>query len=575
MIFLRNYILGFSLFLSLLAVPASVFADVSSKKTSHDFEVSKNLDIFNSIFKELDLFYVDSVMPEKTIKYGIDAMLGRTDPYTVYYQEEDMKDLKFMTTGSYAGVGAVISQNGPGKSIYISEIYEGMPAHKAGLKAGDVFVSLDGVSVENYTTQDVSSKLRGEPNTTVKVVVSRKGVSGVIKTEVVRQQVVIDPIPYYGMLNDKVGYISISSFTDQSYSSFHNAFNNLKQKNMTSLVIDLRGNPGGLLSEAVRILNMFVPRNTKLVYTRGKEPQWNSEYVATELPVDLDIPICVLVNRNSASASEIVSGALQDLDRAVIIGDRTYGKGLVQTTRDLPYGGSLKVTISKYYIPSGRCIQAIDYAKRDEDGFVARIPDSLTHVFHTAAGREVRDGCGVSPDVFIKLDKMPPIVSQLLSKNIIFDYVTEYQAKHPSIPPVASFSFNEFDEFVKFALDSGFKYEAESAVMIKKLKKVATDEGYYDKVKDHFDAYDQLILIHQESVFNKFKQDIVRCISDEIIRRYYFQRGSAQYGLTDDKYIDMALSLLDSTDEFKKYLNAKVVGEFSELKESDLKETEE
>ena len=523
-----------------------------ASKESHDFLISKNLDIFNSVYKELDLYYVDTLNPEKTIKGGIDNMLDMTDPYTTYFPESEMSDLKFMTTGAYAGVGAVISQKD--KKVFITEIYQGMPAYKAGLRAGDVFVSVDGNSTDGKSTSDVSSMLRGVPQTTVKVVVSRLGVKENLKFDVVRENVVIDPIPYYGMLSGNVGYINITSFTDLSYSSFSKAFSSLKSKGMTSLVIDLRSNPGGLLSEAVKILNMFVSRGSMLVYTKGKEKKWDSEYRATDAPVDTNMPIVVLVNRNSASASEIVSGALQDLDRAVILGERTYGKGLVQTTRDIPYGGSLKVTIAKYYIPSGRCIQAIDYAKRDEDGLVKRIPDSLTHEFKTADGRIVRDGCGISPDVTMEDAKNAPITFYLYSKNTIFDYVTDFQSKHPSIGKLSDFQFNDYDGFKAYVKKSGFTYKTKSEDELTALKDLAKTEGYYERSKAAFDSLEKKLTPDLEIDLDSNKAEINKFISLEIARRYYYQSGVVEESLKTDKQAKAAVELLGDKARYAKLL---------------------
>lgn len=549
---------------SLLACNMAFAADADSTaavkpKESHDFQVAKSLSIFNSVYKELDLFYVDTIKPDETIKYGIDAMLSTADPYTTYFPESEMKDLKFMTTGSYAGVGAVISTKD--NKIYITEIYEGKPAYKAGLRAGDVFVSVGGVLTDGKTTSEVSQLLRGEPLTTVKVVVDRPG-KGTVKVDVVREKIVIDPVVYYGMLNNSVGFINLSQFTDQSYSSFHNAFLALQAKGMKSLVIDLRSNPGGLLSEATRILNMFVPKGSKLVYTKGKDNKWNTNYNATEAPVDTVMPIAVLVNRNSASAAEIVSGTLQDLDRAVVIGERTYGKGLVQTTRDLPYGGSLKVTISKYYIPSGRCIQAIDYAKRDKDGFVARIPDSLTHEFKTLHGRIVRDGCGISPDVFVKTEKNAPISYYLYSKNVIFDYVTHFQKSHKILTEAdVKLSDADYADFKKFVKDSGFSYKTKSQETLEKLRKIAEEDGCLERSKTEFDALAERISPNLDADLDANRVEISKFICFEIARRYFFQRGVVQEQLKDDSGVNKALEILSDHKAYRDLLTKEKVGD--------------
>lgn len=557
----------------LIALSVATLTNVSAtaaetkSQTSHSFECSKNLDIFNSVFKELDLFYVDTVNPAKAIKQGIDAMLSETDPYTVYFPESDMGDLKFMTTGAYAGVGAVISQTLDKKDVYITEVYEGMPAYKAGLKAGDVFVSIDGVNIIDKTTSEVSSMLRGEPFSTTNVVVKRKGVEKPLNVKVVRENVVIDPIPYYGMCDSKTGYIVITSFTDRTSASFANAFKALKQKGMQSLILDLRNNPGGLLTEATRVINMFVPQGSLLVYTKGKETQWNTKYYANEAPTDLTIPIVVLVNNNSASASEIVSGALQDLDRAVIFGDRTYGKGLVQTTRDLPYGGNLKVTISKYYIPSGRCIQAIDYAKRDANGRVKRIPDSLTNKFQTASGRIVYDGCGISPDCHYEEKELTPLIIQLMTKNVVFDYVTEYCSTHPTIPSLEDFKFEDYDGFKKFAKETGFVYKSKIDDYLSAFIDKSKEEGYYDMAKAQLDSLQARLSHNLDDDIDAEKSSVCKYISEEIARRYYYQKGAIMEDLKTDECVSGALNILKNEDVYRGYLSAKVVGEVDKKSE--------
>lgn len=568
-------LLAVSFLVNTAAFAASSDSSSAAKpKESHDFQISKSLDIFNSVFKELDLFYVDTIKPEETVKYGIDAMLATTDPYTTYFPESEMKDLKFMTTGSYAGVGAVISAKE--KKIYITEIYEEKPAYKAGLRAGDVFVSVGGVATDGKTTSEVSQMLRGEPLTTVKVVVERPG-KGTVKADVVREKIVIDPVVYYGMLNNSVGFINLTQFTDQSFSSFHNAFLALKAKGMKSLVIDLRNNPGGLLSEATRILNMFVPKGSKLVYTKGKDDKWNTNYNATEAPVDTLMPIAVLVNRSSASAAEIVSGTLQDLDRAVVIGERTYGKGLVQTTRDLPYGGSLKVTISKYYIPSGRCIQAIDYAKRDKDGYVVRIPDSLTHEFKTLHGRIVRDGCGISPDVFVKTEKNASITYYLYSKNVIFDYVTRYVQLHRSLATEADVRLSDADyaDFKRFVKESGFSYKTKSQETLEKLKKIAEEDGCLERSKAEFEALAARINPDLDADLDANRADISKYICYEIARRYFYQKGVVQEQLKDDKGVNKALEILQDRNSYNALLTKAKVGDEPAEKEEGKSEDDD
>jgi carboxyl-terminal processing protease len=542
----------FSIILFLLIIfPALLSAQ--KEKSSREFETSKNLDIFNALFKELDLFYVDSINPEKQIKTGIDAMLSDLDPYTNYIPESEMADLKFMTTGEYAGVGAVIGQRD--NKIFIVEIYEGMPAHKSGLKAGDIFIEIDGVKIENKTTAEASEMLKGMAKTTVKVTVERPGEKKPVTKEIIREKIIIDPLTYAGVLDGNIGYIHLSSFTDKAADSFKEAFLELKNKNkIESLIIDLRNNPGGIMDEAVSITNLFVDKKSTIVYTKGKIKQWDKIYKATREPVDKNIPIVVLINRNSASAAEIVAGALQDLDRAVVMGERTFGKGLVQTTRELPYGGSLKVTIAKYYIPSGRSIQAIDYSHRNEKGFAQRIPDSLTNEFRTSKGRIVRDGGGIYPDVFIESENNATISYYLYSNNLIFDYVNQYQSKRNSIGPIENFTFTEYDDFKSFVKSKNFSYKLKTEELLNGLKEVAKAEGYYDISKNEFDALENTLAHDLDKDLNLFRDEITELISIEIAKRYYYQKGEIKQSLKNDKTTREAINLLKDKGKYNNLL---------------------
>lgn len=527
----------------------------TKEKNSKEFETSKNLDIFNSLYKELDMFYVDSIRPEKEIKNGIDAMLDNLDPYTTYIPESEMDNLKFMTTGEYAGVGAVIGER-KGK-IYVTEIYEGMPAYKSGLKVGDVFLEIDGKSLEGKTTSQASELLRGDAKTTVTVLVSRPGVEKPIKKEIIRDKISISPVPYAAVMDNKVGYVNLTGFTDKSADIFKENFLDLKAKGIESLVIDLRNNPGGILSEAVKITNLFVEKKSTIVYTKGKVKQWDETYKATRDPIDRTIPIVVLVNRNSASAAEILAGALQDLDRAVIVGERTYGKGLVQTTRDLPYGGNLKVTIAKYYIPSGRCIQAIDYTHRSEDGFVRRIPDSLTTEFKTAKGRVVRDGGGINPDLFVEPEKNATVSYYLYTNSLIFDYVNEFQKEHATIAPVSDFKFTDYEGFKNFVKGRNFTYKLKTEEILNSLKDVAKEEGYLDLSKDEFAALEKKLSHDLDKDLDLFRDEITELISLEIVKRYYYQRGETAEMLKKDKVYTQALELLKDKQRYDSMLTPK------------------
>jgi len=528
------------------------------EKTSREFEISKNLDIFNSLYKELDLFYVDTIRPEKEIKNGIDAMLGNLDPYTNYIPESEMDDLKFMTTGEYAGIGAMIGQK-DGRTV-ISEIYEGMPAYKNGLKVGDIFVEIDGIKIDKKKNSEVSEMLKGQAKTMVKVTVERMGEKKPITKEITREKIVINPIAYSGVLDDRIGYINLSSFTDKSADLFKEAFLDLKNnKKVESLIIDLRNNPGGILPEAVKITNFFVDKKSTIVYTKGKVKQWDDIYKATKDPIDKEIPIVVLVNRNSASAAEIVAGALQDLDRAVIAGERTFGKGLVQTTRELPYGGSLKVTIAKYYIPSGRCIQAIDYTHRSKDGFLQRIPDSLTTEFNTSKGRIVRDGCGIYPDLFVEPEKNATISYYLYSKNLIFDYVNNYQSTRATIPPLKDFKFTDYGEFKEFVKSKNFTYKLKTEDLLNNLIDVAKEEGYHDISENEFNALKEALSHDLDKDLELFKDEITELISIEIAKRYYYQKGEIIETLKKDKTSREAIALLKDKERYKALLSPNVV----------------
>ena len=436
----------------------------TSALANKNAEVSRNLEIYSTLLRELDMFYVDTFSVEKTVETGINAMLNKIDPYTMYIPEREMDDLKFMTTGTYAGVGSVISQRD--SLVIIQEVYENSPSHKYGLKAGDVILSVDGEKVVGSTTSDVSKKLRGVAGTSVKVVVKRADKE--VTLNIVRDNITISSVNLAKKIGEDIGYIHLTGFTTGTADIFKTELKRLKQSGIKGLIIDLRSNPGGILSEAVDIVGCFVEKGTKVVYTKSKVKEWDETFSTTKDPVDLEIPIVVMVNGESASAAEIVSGALQDLDRAVILGERTYGKGLVQTSRSLPFGGSLKLTISKYHIPSGRCIQAIDYARTREEGKKFVIPDSLTHEFKTKNGRIVKDGCGVMPDTVYTGDSVPAqIVYQLYVKNIVFDYCTKWASEHPTIPSIQDFKFTDWQEFKNFVV---IKY---LMLLWKKQRKIA------------------------------------------------------------------------------------------------------
>ncbi|MCQ2188435.1 MAG: S41 family peptidase [Paludibacteraceae bacterium] len=532
----RNKIYAAMIGLLAAVAPTSAWANKNA-------EVSRSLEIYSTLLRELDMFYVDSFSVEKTVETGIDAMLNKIDPYTMYIPEREMEDLKFMTTGVYAGVGSVISQRD--SLVIIQEVYEDSPSHKYGLKAGDILVSVDGENVVGSTTSDVSKKLRGVAGTPVKVVVKRGEAQREITLNIVRDNITVSSLPIAKNIGNNVGYILLTGFTTGTADLFKTELKKLKQSGINSLIIDLRSNPGGILSEAVDIVGCFVEKGTKVVYTKSKVKEWDETFSTTKDPVDLDIPIVVMVNSESASAAEIVSGALQDLDRAVIMGERTFGKGLVQTSRNLPFGGSLKLTISKYHIPSGRCIQAIDYARTRENGKKFVIPDSLTHEFTTKNGRIVKDGCGVMPDTVYSGDSVPaPIVYHLYSKNIIFDYCTKWADSHPTIPAVADFVFTDWQDFKDFVVKKDFSYKTEKEKLFDALVERAKKDSTYEAAKPQYDALQMALFRCQDEELDKNKSEIIQLISTDLAQRYYYQKGAAEESLKYCKETKTAVGIL-------------------------------
>ena len=543
--------------LAMVVLIAAAFLGFKSGD-DRNFQIAKNLEIFNSIVKELDMFYVDTIDPNKTIREGIDNMLYSLDPYTVYYPENDQDELEMMLKGSYGGIGSIIRYKPELKYTMIVEPYEGMPAAESGLKPGDLLLEIDGKDLKGNS--DVSTLLRGQVNTSFKLKVKRPGVKDPLEFTIVRRSIQMPTIPYYAMMDNQVGYINLNSFSGNPSKDFKKAFLDLKKQGITSLVIDIRNNGGGLLEQAVEIANYFLPRGKVIVTTKGKVKQASSTYKTLREPLDLDIPIAVLVNSGTASASEILSGALQDLDRAVIIGNRTFGKGLVQVPRSLPYGGNMKVTTSKYYIPSGRCVQAIDYKHRNEDGSVGTIPDSLTSVFHTAAGREVRDGGGVTPDITIKQERLPNIVYYLLRDDLIFDYATDYCLKHPTIASAEDFKLTDadYEEFKKKVKAADFKYDQQSEKILKTLKEAAEFEGYMSEASDEFKALEKKLNHNLDRDLDYFSKDIKEILALEIVKRYYYKRGAIIEQLKGDKGMEEAVKVLTSPERYKEILTVPV-----------------
>ena len=529
-------------------VPLVCISLSAFKGDERNFRISKHLDIFHAVFRELDLCYVDTLDVAKVVDEGIHAMVSSLDPYTVYYPEEEDEDLKMMITGKYAGVGAIIRYHKRHDRVVIVEPYEGMPALNAGLRAGDVLLSIDGEDLKGLPVDKVSDKLRGEPSTQLTVRAKREGVAdSLIEVKLTRANIALPSVPYYTLLPDSTGYIILNCFTENCAREVRLAIIDLRNQGARSLVLDLRGNGGGSLSEAVDIASLFIPKGTEVVSTKGKIAQASQTFKTQREPLDLHIPLVVLVDGQSASASEIVAGAMQDLDRGIILGRRTYGKGLVQAVRDLPYNASLKVTTSKYYTPSGRCVQAIDYARRAEDGSVERIPDSLTTVYYTRAGRPVRDGGGITPDIEVKAERLPNLLYYLGNDDILFDFATQYHRTHPAIASARDFTVNDslYAAFKESVKASGFTYDRGSEKALEALKEIARFEGYMDAASDEFAALEKKLNHDIDRDFDYFEKDIKLLLADEIVTRYYHQRGSIIQAIKSDSTLHRAQQLLN------------------------------
>lgn len=536
----------------LVGVIATVF--VAFKDSN--FEIAKNLDIYYTLFRELNLYYVDETDPGDMIKTSIDKMLESLDPYTVYIPESKMEDYNFMTTGQYGGIGALIRKSED--YIVITDPYEGFPADKSGLKAGDMILEIDGVDLKGKDSSDVSELLKGQPNTEIKLKIKRPGEKKEFEKVIKREKIQIYNVPFYGLLEDSIGYIRLSNFTSKAGKEVKEALLDLKDnKGAKSIILDLRGNPGGLLIESVNISNLFVEKGQEIVSTKGKVKQWDRTYNAMFEPVDTTIPLAVLVNRGSASASEIVSGAMQDLDRAVIVGTRTFGKGLVQTTRPLSYNSKLKVTTAKYYIPSGRCIQALDYSHRNEDGSVGTIPDSLISEFKTKNNRLVYDGGGISPDIKTEQPHLSKIAISLLMKSLIFDYATQYVIENESIDAVENFVFTDedYDKFIAFLSDKDFDYSTKSESSLDDLIEQAKKEKYYQLVEDEFSVLKDKLAHDKNKDLLTFKDEIKELLAEEIVGRYYYTKGKIQYSLQFDPEVKKAVEILNSPETYASILN--------------------
>ena len=536
-----------------LLVGLLLFTAFNSSSQSNSFEVIRSLEQLDQIYEHLEKYYVDDIKTGNLSKVAFDAMLRELDPYTVYYHESNIEDYQLMTTGQYGGIGALIRKKD--EFVYIAEPYEGNPAANSGLKAGDKILSIDGNSMKSKSSEDVSNALKGPKGTTIKVEVER--INGEEKTiSVTRDEIKLPDVPYSGMLSETIGYIKLNSFTRTASSDVKLAFNGLKSEGMESLILDLRGNGGGLLVEAVRIVNMFIPPNQVVVTTQGRIQEENKVYKTTEQPVDLTIPIVVLVDEGSASASEIVSGSLQDLDRAVVIGQRTFGKGLVQRTYDLDYGAKIKLTIAKYYTPSGRCVQRLEYYDRMDDADVTEIPDSLVKIFKTKNGRDVIDGRGIEPDILVEEKELSRLVITLVQNNFFFDYATQFYYSHPEISDAKTFSLTDqqYEDFKAYVLAETFEYSTATEEMLKRMRETAEEEGFYSDAEKEYEALMLRVVPSKERDLDKFKPQIKSILENEIVSRYYYQKGRAEYSFREDYSVIESLNVLKDISKYNTIL---------------------
>lgn len=519
------------------------------------FEISKNLDIFVSMVKELNTYYVDQIDASKLIKDAIDGMLDKLDPYTNYITEAEMEGYKLQTTGKYGGIGATIRQNK--EWIEINEPYEGFPASKAGLISGDIILEIEGKSMKDKKSDDVSDLLRGAPGTTVKLKIKRPGNNETYEKTITREEIKLKSVPFYGMVDDHIGYVRLNSFTDNCSREVSNAIKDLQANHdLQGLIFDLRGNPGGLLNEAVNVSNLFIDKNKLVVSTKGKVAEWDKEYNTSNDPVEKELPLVILTSRGSASASEIVSGVVQDYDRGVIVGQNSYGKGLVQTTRNLPYNTKLKLTTAKYYVPSGRCIQAIDYTHRNEDGSVGKIADSLKTAFKTQNGRTVYDGGGVAPDVAVEAKEYSNVTISLLRKQLFFEYASIYKSSHSSIAKAADFTLTdaEYNDFVAWLKDKDYEYKTKTEEMLKSLEDQAKKDELDKSTLTEIEALHGKINHDKNNDLTQHKAEVKEMLESEIVSRYYFQAGKIDYNNHHDTDVKEALKVLQDKAKYNSIL---------------------
>lgn len=547
---MRNVFKKIAFWTAITAVSITSFAFVSGY-----FEVSKNLDIFTTLFREVNIYYVDETKPGDMIEKAIDSMLEDLDPYTTYIPESEIEDFRFQTTGQYGGIGAMIRKKGD--YVVIAEPYEGFPADKAGLIAGDKLLEIDGKSVKGKSTQDVSSVLKGQPGVEVELLIERPGQDKPMTKVFTREEVKVKSIPYMGMVDDGIAYVRLRSFTRNCAQEVKEAIKVLKDENeVKGLVLDLRSNPGGLLNESVNLCNLFIEKGQEVVSTRGKIKEWDKSYKTSANPLDLDIPLTVLINQSSASASEIVSGTMQDLDRGVVIGKKSFGKGLVQQTRKLSYNSQLKVTVAKYYTPSGRCIQALDYGSRNEDGSVGKVPDSLKTAFKTANGRTVYDGGGVDPDISIEQDMYAEIVGSIVSKQLIFDFATQFVIDNESIAKPGDFKVSDeiYEDFVQFLSDKDYAYETQTEKKLSELIEDAEDDKYEELKSDLEDLQTKLLTYKEDDIY-KYQDQISELILSELMSRYYYQEGRIIASLAEDTVLHEAILVLNDKERYNQILS--------------------
>jgi carboxyl-terminal processing protease len=538
-----------------ILITAVTSAAFLSTQETRDFRIAKNLDIFFTLFRELNTFYVDDLNPDKLVKTGIDNMLKSLDPYTVYYPESEGDEVAFMTTGKYGGIGSLV--RGSGDYVVVSLVYKGFPADVAGIRPGDILKKADGVSLKGFPTEKVSEKLKGNPGTVINLTIERNGVE--MEIPVKREKIAVPPVPYYGMLDENTGYIRFTNFTQDCSEDVKNALVALKAKNPRQIILDLRGNPGGLLTEAVDIVNLFVGPGNEIVKTKGKVEQFDETFKTTHAAVDETIPLAVIINRGSASASEIVAGAIQDLDRGIIVGQRSYGKGLVQITRPLSYNTQLKITTAKYYIPSGRCIQALDFSHPNEDGSVGIIPDSLISEFRTKNGRIVKDGGGIKPDIEVVPVQLSQVAAELYLRNYIFDFASRYYWTHPAVKSLSQFSFTDqdYNEFRNFLESRKFSYRTNTEESLSELIANAKKEKYYDLHKDLFTSLEKELDHTLDQDLVTFRTEITDLLEEEIISRYFYEEGSIEWSLKTDEQVMKAIEILNNRNNYNSILQGK------------------